>query len=105
MSQLWRRRKKMGHYWCGSGTGLRSPYGRVLGGLSDLFRKGDSVMLYRNELCDLDDPIEGEICLRIFLSALVSETVTVKIRDETQEGRNEIIELLKRGFRIVSIKD
>lgn len=65
-------------------------------------------MLYRQELCDLDNPEEGEICLKIAGLSLVPGLTTahkVIISDETQEGRNEIIRLLKSGYRVLSIKD
>lgn len=63
-------------------------------------------MLYRQELCDLNDPEEGEICLKIAGLALVSEPLVIrKISDETQEGRNEIIKLIKKGYQVISIKD
>lgn len=65
-------------------------------------------MLYRQELCDLDNPQEGEICLKIAGLSLVPEPAIahkIKISDETQEGRNEIIRLLKKGYYVLSIKD
>ena len=65
-------------------------------------------MIYRRELCDLSDPIEGEICLRIAgLSLVPGPTVLHKItiNDETQEGRNKITQLIKDGYRVLSIKD
>ncbi len=64
--------------------------------------------LYRRELCDLNDPVEGEICLRIAgLSLVPGPTVIhkVTVSDETQEGRDKIIKLIKDGYRVVSIKD
>lgn len=63
---------------------------------------------YRQELCDLNDPVEGEICLRIAGLSLVpcpNVMHKVTVSDKTQEGRDKIVKLIKDGYRVVSIKD
>lgn len=64
-------------------------------------------MLYRRELCNLSNPEEGDLLVKIAgLSLMPSGPPrTIKISDETQKGREKIAELIKEGWEIISIKD
>lgn len=63
-------------------------------------------MLYRKELCNLDDPHEAALCLKIASEALVpGPHHKVTISDKTDEGRIQILQLIKAGYQILAIKD
>ena len=62
--------------------------------------------LYRRELCNLNNSVEGDILLRIAgLSLVPGPPIIKKISDETQEGRDEIAKLIKEGYQVIFIKD
>jgi len=65
-------------------------------------------MIYRRELVDLSkDSEETRMCMEIVALSLVPGPPVqhiVKISDETQEGRNLIIEFLKKGYKVLSIE-
>jgi hypothetical protein len=64
-------------------------------------------MLYRRELCDLNDPIEGPICLRIAGLSLVpepGETHKITVSDETQQSRNRITNTASERYNVSPTK-
>lgn len=63
-------------------------------------------MLYRKELCNFDDPVEAALCLKIVGETLVpGPPHKITISDKTDEGRIQILQLIKAGYQILSIKD
>ena len=56
---------------------------------------------YLWELCNLKDPEEGDLLVKVAGMSLVPgpiETLEIKVNDETEEGRKIIADLQKKGF-------
>jgi len=66
-------------------------------------------MIFRRELCNLKNPEEAELLVRIagicFRPDGPPKPLIIIISDETPEGRDEILKIIKNGGKVLSIRD